>query len=359
MKINFASTRLAFYLIAGILILVIISAIIPQKDIMQGQALDWQELLGDSYVIIETLALDRIYYTPTFFAFLGLLAINLAIGNIKRFRNIFRIERTLIKTRHLGSILFHLSLLLILAGVILNYLYKFEGVFALTEGQSGNDNQAGYFRVFMGPFYEDSEKRFDLKLIRFDPYHEVENAATESPEISINWPNNSKSDTAALMTNFPYKNSNLEFHYGLISGYSPELIIMDENDNKAFGGFVRLDTRTVEGKRINQDFVIIQEMNWKVDLEVLESENINDSHVLNIKVANQDNILYDNEMRVGESFKIEGYELSVPRMRRWCYINVVESPYLNLIFTGFWLALSGLAIGFIPRIMKTKKKIQL
>jgi hypothetical protein len=359
MKINFASTRMAFFLIAILLVFIILSAIIPQKDIAQNQALDWHELLGDNYVIIENLALDKIYFSPAFFILLGLLAVNLAVGNIKRFRNIFKTERTLLKARHLGSILFHLSLLLILAGVILNYLYKFEGFFALTEGQSGQDNSAGYFHVLKGPFYKGTEDRFGLKLIRFDPYHAIENATTKAAEISIRWAHNRKADTVKLMTNFPYKKNNLEFHYGLISGFSPELILSDENNEKIFGGFVRLATRKIEGRGINRDFVIIPELNWKTELEIIESDIVNGTYVLNIKVADQDNILYDEMVRVGESFNIGEYDISIPRMRRWCYIIVVESPYLNLVFTGFWLALSGLAIGLIPRVMGAKRRTQL
>ena len=86
MKLNIVSTRLAFILIAILFFLVLLSALIPQKDIAFDRIADLQELLGDGYIIIEILKLDEIYTTPYFFILLGLLSINLIAANIKRFK---------------------------------------------------------------------------------------------------------------------------------------------------------------------------------------------------------------------------------------------------------------------------------
>ena len=58
MKNNFASTRLAFILISLLIVHIIFSAIIPQKDISEGQIINLEESLGDYYFIIDKLALD-------------------------------------------------------------------------------------------------------------------------------------------------------------------------------------------------------------------------------------------------------------------------------------------------------------
>ena len=139
MRLNLASTKLAFFLIASLVVLVLLSAIIPQQDIAAGQIIDWKQKLGDNYSFIENLGLDRIYYTPTFFIVVGLLAVNLTVGNIKRFRLVYRTERTILRLRHIGSILFHLSLLLTMVAILMHYLFKYEGVFSLTEGQTAED----------------------------------------------------------------------------------------------------------------------------------------------------------------------------------------------------------------------------
>ena len=92
MKLNIVSTRLAFILIAILFFLVLLSALIPQKDIAFDRIADLQELLGNGYIIIETLKLNEIYTTPYFFILLGLLSINLIAANIKRFKIIWKTE---------------------------------------------------------------------------------------------------------------------------------------------------------------------------------------------------------------------------------------------------------------------------
>ena len=119
MKINLASNRLAFVLIGLLFLLILLSAVIPQAEFAEEQIVDWQETLGDNYRIIDKLGLDRIYRTPVFFGILALLGLNLLVANIRRFRTVYRTERTLLRLRHLGSILFHLSILAIMAGGIL------------------------------------------------------------------------------------------------------------------------------------------------------------------------------------------------------------------------------------------------
>jgi cytochrome c biogenesis protein ResB len=150
MKTIITSHKLPFYLIGLLLLFILTSAIIPQKDIASREIVSWREFLGDNYIIIEKLRLDSIYYSPAFFLVLGLFGINLIAVNVKRFRTVLKLEKTLLKTRYLGSILFHfhLSLLAIIGGVILNYLYKFEGVYGITEGQTVSDSQNDYFTVF-------------------------------------------------------------------------------------------------------------------------------------------------------------------------------------------------------------------
>ena len=134
--LDLTSNRLAFMLMASLVLLMVLSAVIPQQNISQSQILDWHETLGPGYGVIERLGLDRIYFSPPFFVVLALLGVNLAAANIKRFRLVYRVEGTLLRLRHLGSIVFHLALILIMVAVILNYLFKFEGAFAMTEGQT-------------------------------------------------------------------------------------------------------------------------------------------------------------------------------------------------------------------------------
>lgn len=350
MKINFASTRMAFFLIAILILFIILSAVIPQKDIAVEQIVDLKEKLGDGYIIIEMLKLDEIYTTPYFFIVLGLLAVNIIFGNIKRFRIIYQTEKTLIRTRHLGSILFHFSLILIMLGVILNYLYKFEGAYGITEGQTVSDQTESYTHIFKGPLNSEELDRFQMKLNKVDVNYPFENTTATAIDISVYRPFSKVESYAILTTNHPYLFNDLEFHYGLTKGFSPELIINDSTENILFKNFIRIAHNKENGKSKHFDYVVIEQLNLKIEIEVLPDSGSIDSTLFKIKVANESDVLYDGTMRLNETVSFDNYNLTIPEVRRWCYISVIKSPYLSLVFWGFWLAILGMTIGFIPRV---------
>lgn len=351
MKLNLASTRMAFVLIAVLVLFLILSALIPQRDISEDQILDWQEFLGDKYVVIDKLGLDRIYFTPAFFIVLGLLAVNLLFGNIKRFRNVYKAERTLFKTRHFGSILFHLSLILIMVAVILNFLYKYHGVLAMTEGQSLSDRSESYHHEFRGPLYADDYDRFTLKLTDLK---------------SRDWDSSSLGKIALLVvqakgqnfepeisTNHPFRWQELEFHYGLKSGYSPEVLLTGSDGNVLLRSFVRIANRKENGNRVHRDFIVVPDDNLHLEIEVKpDSSGPNVAYQI---AASRDSItLYAGSISSNDTVAFSGYKFTIPHLRQWCYIDVVKSPYLNLVFFGFWSALAGLTISFVSRLKRTQ-----
>jgi hypothetical protein len=354
MRINFASTRLAFFLIALLAAHMLLSAVIPQQGIAEEQIVDWRRVLGDGYAVIELLALDRIYYAPPFFVLLGLLALNLIAGNIKRFRLIYKTEKTLFKARYIGSVVFHLSLVVILAGVILNYLFKFDGAFALTEGQTATDNLKSYFRVFQGPLSADDFGRFTIRLDSISTRYQVGDAVTNAAGIAVWSLSQQQPDTALVFTNHPFFWQGLEFHYGLVAGFSPEVLLTDSLGEKLFGAFVRLAARKINGQTRHADFIMVPELGMKVDMELTEKEDQPDSIRVSITSVRTEDTLFSGRVGIGQKVMFDGYQLTIPRWRRWCYINVVDSPFLSVVFFGFWTALGGLVIGFLPRLAKSR-----
>lgn len=356
MKINFASTRLAFFLIAALTILVILSAIIPQKDISEDQIADLRELLGDSYTVIEILKLDEIYTAPYFFILIAFLAVNMAAGNIRRFKIVYKTEKTLLKAKHLGSIVFHFSMILIMFGVILNYLYRYEVVYALTEGQSAVNSTSSYFREFKGPAYTESNIRYQLRLDKVNEFYKVEESFTKAAEISVAPGDDPDPITATILTNHPLKWGDIEFHIGPKTGYSPEIVVEDNTGRQLFKSFVRLASRKIEGKTIHYDYITISKTDIKIDITVLSDTVILDSPKYQITIHEDERLLCDTTLIDIDIIECDDLKISVPRLRRWCYISAVNSPFQSLIFFGFWSALSGLAIGFIPRLMESKSR---
>ncbi len=356
MKINLASTRLAFILIGLLLSLIVISAIIPQQDIAQDQIVDWQKNLGDNYKYIEYLNLDQIYTTPFFFIVVGLLTVNLIFCNVQRFRLIYKTNRKLIQTRYLGSIIFHLSLVFLLIGVVLNYLYKFEGVLALTEGQSIVENSNDYTRIYQGPFYSEEYGRFKIKHIAYHPTYIINEKEASASEILLQDSPNAPETTVVLTTNYPFTYNGLEFHYELQNGYSPEVIVIDSTGKTIFKRFIRLAIQRSKDNTIHADYYVLKDYNMKITIKATPRQNLIDSTLFNLDVEINDNLLYQGTIELNDTISYNGYKLVIPRLRQWCYYHIVKSPFLNLIFGSFWMALFGMTIGLISRVIGEIKK---
>jgi len=354
MNINTALNRLAFSLIAILLVLISLSAIIPQEDISSGEIVDWQELLGDNYTVIENLGLNRLYYTPTFFIVLALLGLSLLLGNVRRFRLIYQSKNRLFKLRYLGSVIFHLSLLVIIAGVILNFLYKYEGVMALTEGQQTADQPFDYFREFIGPLYKGEYGNFALKL---DTLRRMPDTTDPGGVAVITLsPTAGNLQTSKISVNHPYEWNDTEFHIGQEVGYSPEIHLMDQSGSTVFRAFMRVAIVPEKNREIHRDFVFIPEQDLRLGVEVISSWDSGENYQFPVTAHRDDELLYEGTLTFGDTANFANLKLNLPRIRNWCYIGVVKSPYLNLVFFSFWTALAGMALGLVSRIISTDRK---
>jgi cytochrome c biogenesis protein ResB len=357
MKINLASTRLAFVLLAIFAILILLSALIPQHGIAQDQITDWRALLGRGYVVIEKLGLDRIYSSPVFLGVVALLTVNLIAGNVQRIRRLRRIRSTRGRMRILGSIVFHFALPLILTGAVLNHLQKSRVVFGMTEGQQVADTPGSYFRDFSGPLSNEQSERFSLRLERVDPDWDVGGTTTDAAEIVVAGPGNESTDTGIIRVNHPLRRGNLEFHLGAQIGYAPELIVTDSEGRQVFRSFVRLARRPEPDGMADADFVFLPD-GTRIELRMIAPPLEGAPIQTRVSVERSGAEVYTGYPGTGGIDLPDGRRLTVPRLRRWCYIEAIENPYMNLVFTGFWIALAGLVFTLVPRMLPSRRRAQ-
>ena len=204
--------------------------------------------------VIDSLHLDRIYTTWPFHVLLLLLTVNLIVGNFRRFTRIYCVERTLFRLRHLGSIVFHLALVAVLLGALGNYLFRFHGVFALTEGQSATDDVRGYFRVFHGPFASDPPGDFRLTMEQIEPAWEQDGVTTVAARMRLEAPGEPPLiDTVRF--GHPIRWRSRELHLGARAGFSPEILLQENDGSVLFRSFVRVAAANHEGETVHSDFI--------------------------------------------------------------------------------------------------------
>jgi hypothetical protein len=47
---------------------------------------------------------------------------------------------------------------------------------------------------------------------------------------------------------------------------------------------------------------------------------------------------------------VDEFALSLPRMRRWAFVEARENPGVGVVFAGFWIGLAGLSLTFLARV---------
>lgn len=355
-RINLASTRLAFFLIALVVLQILVTAVVPQKGLVAEQIIGMQSLLGEDNAVVRVLRLDRIFFSPLFLVSLSLLMVNLVAGNLRRFRTVLRVEGTLLKARHLGSIVFHLALLMITCGVMLHSLYRFDGWFGLTEGQRVQDVENQYFYITKGALSRDPGGRFSLTLVDIDRDYPVKDATTEAARILLEPSSGESSLEGLARINRPFLWEGYEFHYGALTGYSPEVLVLGPSGETIFRGFVRLKATKSGSEWIHADFVELPGSDIRVEVHITEGFGSDAEPGRLLEVTRAEATLFSGEISAADTVSVGEIRVAVPRVRTWCYLHAVRNPWLWLVFTGFWFALAGLTITVLPRVFPKKER---
>ena len=334
-QLDLTSTRLAFVLIALLVLMILISAILPQEEPTAG----------------------RIRNSPYFLATLGLLAVNLAAGNVKRIRAIRRIRKAALLAGHLGSVVFHLALLMIILAVMLNSLFRFTGVFGLTEGQTLRDVPQDYFRVFAGSLSGDERGRFSITLDQVDREFPVGDAVTDAAMIRVGSADDELAVQGAAHINHPLRRGNMEFHLGSTVGYSPEVVVKLQDGSELFRSFIRLKSRFDGDNRYGEDYIRIPGEDLEIRVRVEADSEPGQAPSCRLDVRQGESSLFEGDVSLEETVAAGDYTVTVPRLRNWCYIHAVTNPWLSWVFAGFWICLAGLAIRAFAQMIGDRRSM--
>ncbi len=129
----FASVKLTVTLLILIGLASILGTLIPQADTLAGSPRDIYTVYVNAYgprlhILFNTLGLYRLYSSWWFSALLLLLAVNMIVCSLRRFR---------LQPRQIGFHLTHLSIVFILAGVLIG-LNAREGFMQINEGEQSD-----------------------------------------------------------------------------------------------------------------------------------------------------------------------------------------------------------------------------
>jgi cytochrome c biogenesis protein ResB len=181
--------------------------------------------------------------------FNGLLVLLAVSSGLAFFSRIWKRKLTLVSA---GMILFHLSFMAVLGGVVVNDLFHFRGVLRLTEGETLPNGEAGsYDELEVGRFFDPAWLRGETTLVRMHTGYRVDGDDKRAAyEVEVG-------EGAARTRGIMYVTHGLE-HDGVRylcakEGYSVLLVLSERAGRELFGAWIPLQShRQPDGSYLYQ-----------------------------------------------------------------------------------------------------------
>ncbi len=272
-----------------------------------------------------------------------------------------------------GMILFHLSFVAILGGIVYNSLFYFRGVIRLTEGEvlRSGDLQS-YDSVDRGRFFDMAKLRGETTLIRMHRDYKVDGDNKRAAyEIALGEKSNRKKGiiyvTKKLVNDgFQYFNDR--------EGYSLLVILYDLRGRELYGAHVPLQSfkqkdekylYSTGTKHAPGNFPFPQEpIRSKFALQASYRPSFLKGKELQGEASFQTWPLHESNAEggekpfaegkglVGERVRIGDSYLCAGEVRYWVAMNVRYEPGKPIVLASLWVGLGGMILTFIGRMRR-------
>ena len=273
--------------------------------------------------------------------------------------NAYRIDKN--KWGKYSSIVFHISLLIMLVGFAVDALVSMDGTMVITEGQTIMDEPAGYIYLreapLYGPFYKDAGYgKFALTLqaleIKYPPQGVPDDYSSKITLSTAGGVTRESLVTKSQPVNFGGVSLHQEFY-----GYAPAVVIKDKTGKVLLESYVNISTSAHPASHAYQDSFAVPGTDLKLWLAFFPDLKKKAGYItgsyqpvnpgLQIRITQGKQVLHSGYAAIGETIEFDDYQVSFPDLRRWSAIKISKDPGLPLVYTGFWLAVTGLIMIYL------------
>lgn len=314
-------------------------------------------------------AWELIFNTLWFNALLVLLVLNVACCF---FGKIWGRRVTIVS---LGMILFHLSFVAILGGVVYNSLFYFRGNIRLTEGEilPSGDPQS-YDKVEMGRFFSFSRLKGETTLVRMHTGYKVSGDDKRAAyEVSVGEEGDKKQGIIYITHKLTHKGFD---YFNDREGYSLLVMLSNRQGQELYGAHLPLQSIR------QKDESYLYTTGYK-EMDAVKPSSVPfpappEKPRFALQVAYQLSKLKerggeaffqlfsldeqgvqkngppfaDGKASIGESFAAGEYVLSAKEVRYWVGMMVRYEPGKPIVLASLWVGLAGMIITTIGRMFR-------
>lgn len=274
-----------------------------------------------------------------------------------------------------GMILFHLSFVVILGGIVYNSLNYFRGVIRLTEGETLPNNQLqSYDNVDHGRYFSLTRLKGETTLVKMHTGYKVDGSDKRVAYEVLIGDGNQK--TKGIL----YATHNMDFngikYFPDREGYSVQVDLYGKQSELLYGAIIPLqsfkqqngDYKYTTGTKDGPENIPYPQnpMSPVLGLQVSYSpsklEERGGDALFQVWKIKQDGtpeekFSAEGKAAIGSKFYTGEYSLSVSEVRYWTAMNVRYEPGQPVILTSLWVGLAGMVITTFGRIWKGKKRV--
>ena len=308
-------------------------------------------------VVRGELAGRYIFSTLWFNSLLVLLAVSSASAFFSRF---WKRKRTL---ANVGMIVFHVSVLGVLGGVVLNGLFSFRGTIRLTEGETvGVGDPAAYDEHEYGRFFDPAWLRGEMTLVKMHRNYQVGGENKRAAyELDLR-------DGAVRHHRVIYVTEYLDFEgfrfFCLKEGYSVLVVLSEPGGPEVFGAHVPLQSiRQADGSYLYASGTPSEPTGFpfppdrpRLELEVNYWPGLVERTGkvrFDARPVASSGLVGEPQRKmvpVGEPVALAGASLEAREIRYWVGLSVRYDPGLGVIMASLCLALVGMVLTFAGRL---------
>ncbi|HWI54454.1 MAG TPA: cytochrome c biogenesis protein ResB [Desulfobacteria bacterium] len=264
-----------------------------------------------------------------------------------------------------GSILFHISFLIIVIGLILNNFFGFHGNLIVAARQIVNEDHVFYQNIKEGVMFGEQHQHFQIGLedinVSFDP---GKNPASVL-EAKV-WLMESHRRLVANETVKPNQPVRYKGRRILLTGfgYSP-YFTLEHRGKEIFQQHINLmttsgksnqlefkDTFTIPNSQIKVQVRLFPHATFAANGKLTTVTNNLELPAVEIRVTQRGKVLYAGNAFMGQTMKLSnGMKLNFQGVKRYGWFDVAYNPGVYFVYGGFILCLLGLifALFVTPR----------
>lgn len=278
----------------------------------------------------------------------------------------------------LGMILFHLSFVAMLCGIIYNSMFYFRGGIRLTEGEtlSSGDPQS-YDYAEHGRFFNVTKLRGETTLTKMHTGYQVDGTDRFAAyEITVGEGNSKKQGVIYITRSMEHNGFR---YFNDREGYSVGTVLYNNKGAELYGAFVPLQSIKQKDNKGNESYLYTTGTKEgpgsfpypQEPLEPIYSLQISYIPTL-LKERAGDAVFqvwpyrhgppgpdekpaWEKKVLIGEKMRVGDRYLAATEVRYWVMMTVRYEPGKPIVLASLWVGLGGMIITFFGRMRRSSK----